>query len=66
MTAGGPSVYNPFPLSNFIDIFLMGEFDFEIKNFVDIIYNLKKNKAKKERYIKRIIKIRIRLYSEIS
>ena len=43
IAAGGPSVYNPFPLSNFIDIFLMGEFDFEIKNFVDIIYNLKKN-----------------------
>ena len=30
IAAGGPSVYNPFPLSNFIDIFLMGEFDFEM------------------------------------
>ena len=57
IVAGGPSVYNPFPLSNFIDIFLMGEFDFEIKNFVDIIYNLKKNKAKKDDILKELSKL---------
>ena len=57
IAAGGPSVYNPFPLSNFIDIFLMGEFDFEIKNFVDIIYNLKKNKAKKDDILKELSKL---------
>jgi radical SAM family uncharacterized protein/radical SAM-linked protein len=57
IAAGGPSVYNPFPLSNFIDIFLMGELDFEIKNFVDIIYNLKKNKAKKDDILKELSKL---------
>lgn len=57
IAAGGPSVYNPFPLSNFIDVFLMGEFDYEIKNFVNIIYNLKKNNAKKDEILKELSKL---------
>lgn len=57
IAAGGPSVYNPFPLSNFIDVFLMGEFDYEIKNFIDIIYNLKKNNAKKDDILKELSKL---------
>lgn len=57
IAAGGPSVYNPFPLSNFIDVFLMGEFDYEIKNFVNIIYNLKKNNAKKDDILRELSKL---------
>lgn len=52
IVAGGPNVYNPFPLENFVDVFLMGEFDFEIKNFVDIIYKLKQKKVSRENIIK--------------
>lgn len=57
IAAGGPSVYNPFPLENFIDVFLMGEFDYEMKNFVDIIYNLKKNSAKRDDILKELSKL---------
>lgn len=52
IVAGGPSVYNPFPLENFIDIFLVGEFDFEIKNFVDFIYKLKQKNVDRDDIIR--------------
>ena len=55
--AGGPSVFNPFPLADFVDVFLFGEFDFEMKNFVDIIYNLKKNGAKRDDILKELSKL---------
>lgn len=57
IAAGGPSVFNPFPLADFIDVFLFGEFDYEMKNFVDIIYNLKKNKAKRDDILKELSKL---------
>ncbi|MEI0699458.1 TIGR03960 family B12-binding radical SAM protein [Brachyspira intermedia] len=57
IAAGGPSVFNPFPLADFIDVFLFGEFDFEMKNFVDIIYNLKKNGAKRDDILKELSKL---------
>ncbi|WP_304354477.1 TIGR03960 family B12-binding radical SAM protein [Brachyspira innocens] len=56
IAAGGPSVF-PFPLADFIDVFLFGEFDFEMKNFVDIIYNLKKNGAKRDDILKELSKL---------
>ncbi len=57
IAAGGPSVFNPFPLTAFIDVFLFGEFDYEIKRFVDIIYNLKKKGAKKDDILKELSKL---------
>lgn len=57
IAAGGPSVYNPFPLADFIDVFLFGEFDFEMKNFAYIIYNLKKNGAKRDDILKELSKL---------
>ncbi|WP_300365174.1 TIGR03936 family radical SAM-associated protein [Brachyspira sp.] len=57
IAAGGPSVFNPFPLADFVDVFLFGEFDFEMKNFVDIIYNLKKNGAKRDDILKELSKL---------
>ncbi|WP_300716420.1 TIGR03960 family B12-binding radical SAM protein [uncultured Brachyspira sp.] len=57
IAAGGPSVFNPFPLADFIDVFLFGEFDYEMKNFADIIYNLKKNKAKRDDILKELSKL---------
>ncbi|WP_157154208.1 TIGR03960 family B12-binding radical SAM protein [Brachyspira murdochii] len=57
IAAGGPSVFNPFPLADFIDVFLFGEFDIEMKNFVDIIYNLKKNGAKRDDILKELSKL---------
>ena len=57
IAAGGPSVFNPFPLADFIDVFLFGEFDFEMKNFVDIIYNLRKNGAKRDDILKELSKL---------
>ncbi len=46
--AGGPCVYNPLPLSRFIDVFFMGEYDNKITEIVEIIENAKeqgKNRA---------------------
>ena len=57
IAAGGPSVFNPFMLADFIDVFLFGEFDIEMKNFVDIIYNLKKNGAKRDDILKELSKL---------
>ncbi len=47
--AGGPCVYNPLPLSRFIDVFFMGEYDNKITEIVEIIQNAKKqNKSRAE------------------
>lgn len=39
--AGGPCVYNPLPLSRFIDVFFMGEYDNKITEITEIIQNAK-------------------------
>ncbi len=39
--AGGPCVYNPLPLSRFIDVFFMGEYDNKITEIVELIQNAK-------------------------
>ena len=57
IVAGGPSVFNPFPLIDFIDVFLFGEFDYEMSRFVDIVYNLKKNGFKRDDILKELSKL---------
>lgn len=52
--AGGPSVYNPTPLEDFIDLFFIGEADIEIKNIVNIIKEMKEKNTGREAIIKRL------------
>ena len=48
--AGGPCVYNPLPLSNYIDVFFMGEYDDKINEIIDVVYSFKeKNKSRQEK-----------------
>ncbi len=47
--AGGPCVYNPLPLSNYIDVFFMGEYDDKIVEIVGVVNEGKKqNKSRSE------------------
>lgn len=50
--AGGPCVYNPLPLFDFIDVFFMGEFDNEIENIISILHKLKTEGKSREKKIK--------------
>lgn len=52
--AGGPSVYNPTPLHEYIDLFYIGEADEKIKEITEIIYEMKKEKVSRENIIKRL------------
>jgi len=43
--AGGPCAFNPAPVSEFIDVFFIGDGEESILEFVDVFRGLKKNKA---------------------
>ncbi|MEK6794291.1 MAG: TIGR03960 family B12-binding radical SAM protein [Spirochaetota bacterium] len=52
--AGGPCAYNPLPLAPFIDIFLVGEFDSEIRNFVSKYRALRKAGTERDDIIREL------------
>lgn len=52
--AGGPSVYNPLALNNFIDLFFIGEADNEIAPIMTTIYEMKKSAESRENIIKHL------------
>jgi len=49
--AGGVSVYNPEPLSDFIDLFVIGEGEEVICDLIGVVRQTKKNKAAKNEFI---------------
>ncbi len=52
--AGGPCTCNPYPLSPFIDIFVIGEAEEVINILMDKYYEWKKNKLSKRDYLESI------------
>lgn len=52
--AGGPCAYNPMPLSPFIDLFLIGEFDAKIKDFMEVYNECKRAGLSRTQTIKRL------------
>ncbi len=55
--AGGPCVYNPLPLSRFIDVFFMGEYDNKITEITDIIQNAKEQEKSRAEIIEILSKL---------
>lgn len=48
IVAGGPCVYNPEPLADFIDVFLIGEGEFALPEFLHLCQDLKKGGCSKQ------------------
>jgi radical SAM family uncharacterized protein len=55
--AGGPCAYNPEPLADFIDFFMLGEGEEIINEVMDVYGEWKKEGASREEFLNRIVKI---------
>ncbi len=55
--AGGPCAYNPEPLAQFIDFFMLGEGEEIINEVMDCFKEWKKESSSREDFLKRIAKI---------
>lgn len=55
--AGGPCAYNPEPLADIIDIFVMGESEEAIIEIIDVYKDYKSSKLDKDKFYKRIANI---------
>ncbi len=55
--AGGPLCYNPLPFSDFIDVFFIGDAEDTYINLLEIVANLKKHHANKNKILKTISKL---------
>ena len=55
--AGGPCAYNPEPLADFIDFFMLGEGEEMMMEVMDVYRDIKKNGGSKEDFLKEIVKI---------
>ncbi|WP_353683555.1 TIGR03936 family radical SAM-associated protein [Thermodesulfovibrio sp. 3907-1M] len=55
--AGGPCAVNPLPLSEFIDVFLIGEAEEAIQEFITVFGEWKKSNSSKESLLKAISEI---------
>ncbi|MDI3480483.1 MAG: hypothetical protein PWQ97_138 [Tepidanaerobacteraceae bacterium] len=55
--AGGPCAYNPEPLADFIDFFVIGEAEEVILEIVDLYKNLKENGKKREKFLEQVARI---------
>ncbi len=55
--AGGPCTYNPEPLSDFIDLFCIGEGEEQTLELIDLYKEHKKNKGSKAEFLKNAAKI---------
>ena len=56
--AGGPCAYNPEPLSEFIDCFLIGDGEELLPAFTDLYSEMKKSGATKKEFLKEACKLR--------
>ncbi len=55
--AGGPCAYNPEPLADFVDFFMLGEGEEIMMEVMDVYREIKKNGGSKEDFLKEIVKI---------
>lgn len=55
--AGGPCAYNPEPLADFIDFFVLGEGEDVINEVLDVYKQCKKERVPREEFLNRIIGI---------
>ncbi len=55
--AGGPCAYNPEPLADFIDFFMMGEGEEIINEVMDVYKQWKKEDAPRDEFLNRIVNI---------
>lgn len=55
--AGGPCAYNPEPLADFVDFFMLGEGEEIINEVMDVYRQWKKDGAPREDFLGRIVKI---------
>lgn len=55
--AGGPCAYNPEPLADFIDVFVIGEGEEVVLEMLDLYKEHKNNSWSKEEYLKELTKI---------
>jgi radical SAM family uncharacterized protein len=55
--AGGPCAYNPEPLADFVDFFMMGEGEQIINEVMDVYKQWKNEKAPREEFLNRIVSI---------
>lgn len=55
--AGGPCAYNPEPLADFIDFFVIGEGEEILLEIVEEYKEWKKNKESRENFLKRVAKL---------
>ena len=55
--AGGPCAYNPEPLADFVDFFVMGEGEEVVHEIVDAYADWKKSGAVREEYLRRVSEI---------
>lgn len=55
--AGGPCAYNPEPLADIVDFFMMGEGEDIINEVMDVYKAWKNEKASRQEFLERIVKI---------
>ncbi len=55
--AGGPCAYNPEPLADIVDFFMMGEGEEIINEVMDVYSSWKSENASREEFLNRIVKI---------
>ena len=55
--AGGPCAYNPEPLADFVDFFMLGEGEELMMEVMDIYRTIKKNGGTKEAFLKEAVKL---------
>ena len=55
--AGGPCTYNPAPMSDFIDVFAIGDGEEVMAEILDVIYNAKKNNVSRIEILKQIAEL---------
>lgn len=55
--AGGPCAYNPEPLADFVDFFMLGEGEELMMEVMDVYRSVKENGGNKDAFLKEIVKL---------
>lgn len=58
VVAGGPCVCNPEPLADFVDVFLLGEGEYQLPKLVKLYNKSKKMNWEKDTFLKEVVKIK--------
>ena len=56
--AGGPCAYNPEPLADFLDFFVMGEGETQTNEILDLYIEMKENGNTKEEFLRAVMQIK--------